>query len=53
MLLLDEPTTGLDSETGQGLWEIIFSLLEPQTKLVVVTHDSSYLDHFDKVITLD
>jgi len=53
LLLLDEPTTGLDSETGQGLWEIIFSLLEPQTKLVVVTHDSSYLDHFDKVITLD
>ncbi|MGF1719117.1 ABC transporter ATP-binding protein/permease [Vibrio kyushuensis] len=53
LLLLDEPTTGLDSQTGHDLWKVIFSLLEPQTKMVVVTHDNSYLDHFDKVITLD
>lgn len=53
LLLLDEPTTGLDSQTSQALWKMIFNLLEPQTKMVVVTHDSSYLDHFDKVIVLD
>ncbi|OEF17290.1 hypothetical protein A145_14830 [Vibrio splendidus 5S-101] len=37
----------------QALWKMIFSLLDPKSKMVAVTHDSSYLDHFDKVIVLD
>ncbi|MEZ8996455.1 ATP-binding cassette domain-containing protein [Vibrio sp. 10N.222.54.A1] len=53
LLLLDEPTTGLDCQTGQALWKMIFSLLAPKSKMVVVTHDHAYLDHFDKVIILD
>ncbi|CAM2934443.1 ATP-binding cassette domain-containing protein [Vibrio neptunius] len=53
LLLLDEPTTGLDSQTSQALWKMIFSLIDPKSKMVAVTHDSSYLDHFDKVIVLD
>ncbi|CAK4076540.1 ATP-binding cassette domain-containing protein [Vibrio sp. 16] len=53
LLLLDEPTAGLDKASANALWAMIFRCLPPHTKMVAVTHDESHLEHFDVVIRLD
>jgi lipooligosaccharide transport system ATP-binding protein len=39
LLLLDEPTTGLDPEMRQALWDHLLSLHDTGTSLVLTTHD--------------
>jgi lipooligosaccharide transport system ATP-binding protein len=39
LLLLDEPTTGLDPEMRQTLWDHLLSLHDAGTSLILTTHD--------------
>lgn len=52
LLLLDEPTSGLDARTASEIWDMMFKLLPNSSKMVAVTHDTSSLVRFDRVIRL-
>lgn len=43
LILADEPTGNLDMETGQKLLELLRSLTNEDTAVVMVTHNRSYL----------
>ena len=46
VLLLDEPTTGLDPASRQGLWEVIESLVADGTSVLLTTQ---YLEEADRL----
>lgn len=52
VLIFDEPTSNLDSETANEIYNMIFSMQEKI--VIVITHDQSkeLLDRFDMVIQL-
>ncbi|MDQ5834909.1 MAG: ABC transporter ATP-binding protein, partial [Actinomycetota bacterium] len=52
VVVLDEPTTGLDSDTAQRLIEPLRALLAGRTA-VLITHDPQLLRVADRVIRLD
>lgn len=53
ILLADEPTGNLDSNTGETIMELLFQLQERHaTTLILVTHSSDLADRCDRVITL-
>jgi ABC-type multidrug transport system fused ATPase/permease subunit len=52
VVVLDEPTTGLDSDTAQRLIEPLGTLLAGRTALLI-THDPQLLRYADRVIGLD
>lgn len=53
ILLIDEPTTGLDAENARLISDVIFSM--SGVTRIVVTHerDASYLQRFDSVLLMD
>lgn len=53
ILLLDEPTTGLDSESQERITEILFTEKERGATVVCASHDAATLDAADTVITLN
>lgn len=52
MVLLDEPTEGLDRETEQQILQLIFQHCENRT-LLMITHRMSGLEKFDQVYRID
>jgi putative ABC transport system ATP-binding protein len=53
ILLADEPTASLDSDSGKQVIEILSSLAHRQGKaVVVVTHDSRLLDYADRIVRM-
>ena len=53
IVLADEPTAALDSESGKQVIEILSSLARRQGKaVVVVTHDSRLLDYGDRIVRI-
>jgi ATP-binding cassette subfamily C protein CydC len=52
ILLLDEPTEGLDAETEQGLMQALDRLMAGRTVLLI-THRPAGLDWVDRVLVLD
>ncbi|MFO0725926.1 MAG: ABC transporter ATP-binding protein [Myxococcota bacterium] len=52
LLLADEPTGNLDSETGRGVLELIVGAAEGKRTVVLVTHDPKVADRADRVLSL-
>ncbi|NCF45033.1 MAG: ATP-binding cassette domain-containing protein [Proteobacteria bacterium] len=53
VVLADEPTGNLDSASARELMSLMVDLSESvAVGFLVVTHDPSMLDHFDRVLTL-
>ena len=54
MLFLDEPTTGLDPQSRNDLWELLGSLVEEGMTLVLTTQYLEEADRFaDQIVLLD
>ena len=53
VILLDEPTSGMDRSTERQVIENIFRGSRPATTIVIVTHKTTVLEHVDRVIILD
>lgn len=52
ILLMDEPTTGLDAATKDDVWETIQSLKKDKT-IVIVSHDSYEIMKSDRAVLLE
>jgi len=52
MILADEPTGNLDSAHGQEVMEMLQSLNEEGTTIVMVTHSPSHADYAHRTINL-
>ncbi|MDF2650490.1 MAG: ATP-binding cassette protein, partial [Paenibacillus sp.] len=46
LIFLDEPTTGLDPQSRQGVWEVVRSLLKRGTTVMLTTQ---YLEEADQL----
>lgn len=54
LLILDEPTTGLDIESRRLLWEVIFSVHKQGTTILLTTHYLEEVENLaDRVILID
>lgn len=53
VILADEPTGNLDMKNTNEIIDIFKKLKEDGKTVLVVTHDNSILNHFDRVINLD
>jgi len=53
LMLLDEPFAGVDAATEQAIFALIDQLADEGKAVVVVNHDLSILDRFDKVLLLN
>ena len=52
VLLLDEITSQLDDETEQEVWWALQQIESQQKTIIMITHHSELLKHFDSVIEL-
>lgn len=52
LLILDEPTTGLDYGTTQEFLSLVKSLRDRGVTVMYITHDRSHLGHFDRIFAL-
>jgi ABC-type lipoprotein export system ATPase subunit len=53
LLLADEPTGNLDSETGNGILEVFEELHQAGQTIIMVTHDERVANRAGRVVTLD
>lgn len=49
ILILDEPTTGLDQKTLNEFLESVWKLHEQGITIIYITHEQNYLNRFDRV----
>jgi putative ABC transport system ATP-binding protein len=53
LLVADEPTGQLDSETGQSIMDLLRALVRSQSMTILVaTHDAALVSYADRVLTL-
>lgn len=52
IVLLDEPTVGLDPETEQGILDTLFATTQEKT-LILITHHLQGIEAFDRVMFLE
>lgn len=53
VVLLDEPTSGMDRSTERRVLDTVFSGLDPGASVVIVTHKMTVLEHVERVVLLD
>ena len=54
LLLLDEPTTGVDAETEEALRRVVRGLVQDGLPVLMTTHDLDRVDEwFDRLLVLD
>ncbi len=53
ILLLDEPFAGVDAATEHAIFELIAQLAQEGRTLLLINHDLSVLDRFDKLLLLN
>lgn len=53
ILILDEPTSGVDTRTRRGLWDLIEELAHGGRTVLISTHDMSEAERCDRVILLE
>jgi len=53
LLLADEPTSQLDTETARSVMSLIRDVADSGTTVVVATHDESVADRADRLIHID
>lgn len=51
VLILDEPTANLDTQTGQAIWEMLHSRKQKQA-ILIITHQLEGLEAADEIIVL-
>jgi putative ABC transport system ATP-binding protein len=52
ILLADEPTGNLDSKNGEAVMELLAELHAAGSTICIVTHDSRYAEHAERVVHL-
>lgn len=52
LILADEPTGTLDSKNGEIVSELLYSLVSPQTALVMVTHHMPLAEQADRIVRI-
>jgi putative ABC transport system ATP-binding protein len=52
LLLADEPTGNLDSRSGEGVVELLHSLHDTGTSVVVITHDTALADRLPRRVAI-
>jgi putative ABC transport system ATP-binding protein len=52
LILADEPTGNLDSVNGEDVLNLLNSLNDEGTTIVMVTHDRSHADHASRVVNM-
>jgi zinc transport system ATP-binding protein len=50
ILLLDEPTAGLDFPTINGVYALLEDLNKEGITIIMITHDSSFLNYFESKV---
>ncbi len=54
LVFLDEPTTGLDLEARQGLWQVVQELSDDGATIILTTHYLEEADNLaDRIIVID
>lgn len=52
LLLADEPTGALDSQSGEGVMRVLLDLNETGTTIVVITHEHVVASHLSRQVSL-
>ena len=50
VILADEPTGNLDQETADNIFELLKSISEQGTTVIVTTHNMALLDKFPGIV---
>lgn len=53
VILADEPTGALDSQTGADIMNVLLGLVSPTTVLIIASHDPAVYQAVDEVITVN
>jgi len=52
LLLADEPTGALDSQSGEGVMQLLLDLNETGTTIVVITHEQVVASHLSRQVSM-
>ena len=52
LLLADEPTGALDSQSGEGVMRVLLDLNETGTTIVVITHEQVVASHLSRQVSM-